>query len=325
MNNWTFFTAFACVFAFFSCEGNKSRNPEEISEQGPADKFVRDSTFQISPDFDIQGHRGARGLFPENTMFAMLSAARIEGLTTLEMDVVISKDNQVVLSHEPWMSSEICSFSNGDRLLPPDDEKYRLYDMPYEQIKMFDCGKRWNKNFPKQRPKAQFKPLLSDVFREVETLIINEKLPLIRYNIEIKSRPEWDNFMTPEPDKFARLVYEVISRNGLKERVTVQSFDARSLKAVRGLDETIALSYLVEGEKDFRKKLAELDFTPEIYSPQYTLIGKNEVKAMQELGMKVIPWTVNDSVQIMKIIETGVDGIISDDPQSVAKITKRYR
>jgi glycerophosphoryl diester phosphodiesterase len=325
MNKWTFFTAFACLFGLFSCEGNKSRHPNEISEEDAAGKFVRDSTFKIGADFDIQGHRGARGLFPENTLFGMLSAARISGITTLEMDVVISKDNQVVLSHEPWMSSEICSFSNGDRLLPPDDEKYRLYDMPYEQIKLFDCGKRWNKNFPKQRPRAQVKPLLTDVFREVENLIINEKLPLIRYNIEIKSRPEWDNFMTPEPDKFARLVYEVISKNGLKERVTIQSFDARSLKAMRRLDEKIPLSYLVEGEKDFRKKLAELDFTPQIYSPRYTLIGKEEVKAIHELGMRVIPWTVNDSVQIMKTIETGVDGIISDDPQSAAKIAKLYR
>lgn len=325
MNKWTFFTAFACLTALFSCGGNADKHPNEISEEESAGKFVRDTTFKISSEFDIQGHRGARGLFPENTLFGMLSAARIAGLTTLEMDVVISKDNQVVLSHEPWMSSETCSFSNGDRLLPPDDEKYRLYDMPYEQIKLFDCGKRWNKNFPKQRPKAQFKPLLSDVFREVENLIINEKLPLIRYNIEIKSRPEWDNFMTPEPDKFARLVYEVISSNGLKDRVTIQSFDPRSLKAMRRLDETIALAYLVEGEKDFRKKLAELDFTPQIYSPQYSLVGKEEVNALHELGMKVIPWTVNDSVQIMKTIETGVDGIISDDPQSVVKTAQLYR
>lgn len=325
MNRSTFFMAFSCIIGLFSCGENREKHPNEISKEASADNFVRDSTFKISADFDIQGHRGARALFPENTLFGMLSAARIAGLTTLEMDVVISKDNQVVLSHEPWMSSETCSFSNGDRLLPPDDEKYRLYDMPYEQIKLFDCGKRWNKNFPKQKPKAQFKPLLSDVFREVETLIINEKLPLIRYNIEIKSLPEWDNFMTPEPDKFVRLVYEVISRNGLKDRVTIQSFDARSLKAMHRLDATIELAYLVEGEKDFRKKLSELDFTPQIYSPRFTLVGNEEVKAIHALGMKVIPWTVNDSVQIMKTIETGVDGIISDDPQSVAKIAQLYR
>ncbi len=325
MKNFIGLALFPISIILFSCGGKSDLHPNELSEQMKTENFVRDSTFKLSPDFDIQGHRGARALFPENTLHGMLMAARIPGITTLELDLAVSKDNKVVLSHEPWMSSDICSFPNGDRLLPPDDEKYRLYEMTYEEIKEFDCGKRWNKNFSKQKPKAQYKPLLEDIFREVENLIINEKLPSLRYNIEIKSRPEWDNFFTPDPEKFARLVYEVISKNNLKERVTIQSFDPRALQAMRKIDESISLVYLVEGDKDFKKKLKELDFTPAVYSPRYDLITKEDVSTLHAMGIKVIPWTVNDSVQILKTIEMGVDGIISDDPELLAKTANLYR
>lgn len=300
-------------------------HPNVLSEEKVTESFSRDGKYKLPADFDIQGHRGARGLYPENTMFGMISAVGIKGLTTLEMDVVISKDRQVVLSHEPWMSSDICSFSNDDRLLPFDDEKYRIYDMKYEEVKKFDCGSRWLRQFPKQRVKSQYKPLLKDIILEVREYSAEQKLPDVAFNIEIKSRPEWDNFMTPDPAEFARLVYDVIKNSEVMERITIQSFDVRSLKAMRALDPSVRLVLLVEDEVDYKKKLAELDFVPFAYSPNYKLIDKQKVAEIRQLGMKVIPWTVNDSIQMMKVIEMGVDGIISDDPKLLVEVADKYR
>lgn len=317
------FSAFI-ITVLASC-GDPKPHPNVLSEHNAKDSFQMDKAYKLPANFDIQGHRGARGLFPENTLYGMISALKIDGLTTLEMDVVISKDKQVVLSHEPWMSSDICSFSNGDRLLPFDDEKFRLYEMTYEEIKQYDCGKRWNKTFPKQKPKGAFKPLLKDVILNVREYCAEEKRPDVYFNIEIKSRPEWDNFMTPEPTQFAKLVYDVVKNSGVKERITIQSFDPRSLQAIRALDPEIKLVFLVEKETDYKTKLKELDFTPAVYSPQYKLINKSAVDELHKMGMKVIPWTVNDSIDMMKTIEMGVDGIISDDPELLQRMAAQYK
>jgi len=312
------------ILVMASC-GEKQPHPNILSENPQTDSFMQDKTVKIPANFDIQGHRGARALFPENTAFGMISALKIEGLTTLEMDVVVSKDKKVVLSHEPWMSSDICSFSNGDRVLPLDNEKYRLYEMTYDEICTFDCGKRWNKTFPKQKPKAQVKPLLESIFSDVVEYSAEQKIPDVMFNIEIKSKPEWDGFMTPEPKQFAQLVYNVIVKAGMQKRVTIQSFDPRALKAMREIDPSIPLVYLVENDREYKAKLAELDFKPAVYSPNYKLLDKAIVADLHAMGMKVIPWTVNDSIQMMKTIETGVDGIISDDPELLVRVAKLYR
>eukprot|EP01034_Spumella_vulgaris_P009951 gene9951-12625_t len=174
---------------------------------------------------------------------------------------------------------------------PKDDEKHRLFDMNYDEIKRWDCGRRLNPNFPKQKVRGQYKPLLKDVILAVREYCAEEKRPDVNFNIEIKSKPDWDNFMTPAPDEFVKLVYEVVKNS----------------EAMHALDPELKLVLLVEGEKDYKKKLAQLDFTPAVYSPHYSLIDKPAVDELHKLGLKVIPWTVNDSVSIMKTIETGVD------------------
>ena len=317
----------AVVLSLAAC-GERKPHPNELSENPEVnvETYTRNTSYKLPAGFDIQGHRGARGLFPENTLFGMVSALKFEDLTTLEMDVVVSKDKQVVLSHEPWFSSDFCCFPNDDRLLPKDDEHFRLDDMPYDEIKKWDCGRRINPNFPGQRPRGQYKPLLKDVIFAVREYCAEEKRPDVNFNIEIKSRPDWDRFMTPEPAEFVKLVYAVIKESGVdRERVTIQSFDPRSLKAMHALDSGLKLVLLVEKERDIEKKLAELDFTPAVYSPHYSLIDKNTVDELHRRGMKVIPWTVNDSIQMMKTIETGVDGIISDYPDVLQRMAKQYR
>lgn len=327
MNYRYSFLLSAVILSGLAACGERKPHPNELSEnpEVKVESFNRNTSYKLPAGFDIQGHRGARALFPENTMFGMISALKFEDLTTLEMDAVISKDKQVVLSHEPWFSSDFCCFPNDDRLLPKDDEHYRLYDMPYDEIKQWDCGRRPNPNFPKQKPRGQYKPLLKDVILAVREYCAEEKRPDVNFNIEIKSRPDWDRFMTPEPAEFAKLVYGVIKESGVKDRITIQSFDPRSLEAMHALDPDVKLVLLVENEKNIKKKLAELDFTPAVYSPHYSLIDKGSVDELHRLGMKVIPWTVNDSIQMMKTIETGVDGIISDDPELLQRVAKLYR
>jgi len=324
MKKYSILLSACVVVALASCDTKP--HPNVISEHNLAvDSFQRNTSVKLPAGFDIQGHRGARGLFPENTMHGMISALKIDDLTTLEMDVVITKDKQVVLSHDPWFSSEICSFPNDDRLLPVDDQKYRIYEMTYDEAKKYDCGRRWNKAFPKQKPRSQHIPLLKDVIRTVREYCAEEKRPDVNFNIEIKSNPDWDNFMTPEPVAFAKLVYDIIKESGVMDRITIQSFDVRALKAMHALDPQVKLVLLVEKDKDYKAQLAQLDFLPAVYSPNYQLLDKPAVDELHKMGLKVIPWTVNDSIAIMKTIELGVDGIISDDPILLSQMADRYR
>ncbi|MFM8834550.1 MAG: glycerophosphodiester phosphodiesterase family protein, partial [Cytophagales bacterium] len=122
------------------------------------------------PKFDVQGHRGARGLKPENTIPAFLTALDY-GVTTLELDVVITKDKKVLVSHEPWMFSGICLTPDGNTILGKDEKRYNIYELTYEEVKKFDCGSIGNGHFPEQEKIKISKPLLSDVIVAAETHI----------------------------------------------------------------------------------------------------------------------------------------------------------
>src|SRR5688572_20930239 len=144
------------------------------------------------PKFDVQGHRGARGLKPENTIPGFITALD-SGVTTLEMDVVITADNQVVLSHEPWISSSFCFDSTGRVISEKDEKKFNIYKMTYDQVAKFDCGSKGDPKFPQQTRERQSKPLLSDVIAAVEDHIRSFTRYEVDYNIEIKTTPEGDN------------------------------------------------------------------------------------------------------------------------------------
>ena len=138
-------------------------------------------------DFDLQGHRGARGLLPENSIPSFLMASDF-GVDTIEMDVVVAADSQVVVSHDPRMSAEICSHPDGTPVTEEDEQALTLFTMTYEQIAAFDCGLRGNQRFPDQEPLSVQKPLLLDALRAIEA---HSEVPL-HYNIEIKSKEEGD-------------------------------------------------------------------------------------------------------------------------------------
>lgn len=267
--------------------------------------------------FDWQGHRGARGLLPENSIPAFYKALEYDNITTLELDVVVSKDNQVVISHEPWMSSHICLTPEGIPVEKADEENLIIYQMTYETIKTYNCGSRGNKRFPDQKRMPTYKPLLSEMIEAVETHCKTNQLGLPNYNIEIKSHPEWDGLKTPEPGTFAQLVVDVVKKAGIQNRVCIQSFDPRSMESVHRIAPQITTAFLVENNQSLSANLAKLSFQPNIYSPDYAMVSAELVEEAHQKGIKVIPWTVNDVEAMKSLIALGVDGIITDYPDRI--------
>ena len=276
----------------------------------------------IVPDgFDLQGHRGARGLVPENTIPAFRRALEL-GVTTLEMDVVISKDGQVVVSHEPWMSHEICSLPSGAPIAEEEARSHNLYRMTYAEIEQYDCGQRRHPDFPRQETQPAVKPLLRDVIAMAESYVAEHERSLVYYNIEIKSRPAWDEEFHPPPKAFARRVLEVVREADATSRTTLQSFDLRALRAPRevraeqGGNDAVQLSLLVGREAAGRlaEQLDRLGFTPAVYSPAYPAVDQALLQAAHDRGLRVVPWTVNERTDMRRLIRLGVDGLITDVP-----------
>ncbi len=268
-------------------------------------------TGQVQPRFDIQGHRGARGLLPENSTDGFLHAADL-GVTTLELDVVIAGDSTVVVSHEPWMSETICSDTTGQAITH--GESHNIFQLPYAAVARYDCGSRGHPDFPRQKKQPAIKPRLIDVIEAVEKHTERRGVKPLHYNIEIKSRREWDGVYTPAPPVFLQLVYDVVISSGVMDRVTVQSFDMRSLQAAHHLGAPWQLALLVLSDTDLASILTRLGFTPQIFSPAFRLVEESLVHAAHARGMRIVPWTVNEVSDMIRLKALGVDGLITDYP-----------
>ena len=277
---------------------------------------VRTRDGGMSEGFDKEGHRGCRGLMPENTIPAMLKAIDL-GVTTLEMDVVITKDNKVILSHEPWMEKEITTKPDGTYIeTQAMAMQFNIYTMDYEEVKTYDVGMKPHPRFPNQQKMKVVKPLLRDLIDSVENYINSHHLAKVYYNIETKSLPAGDNKYHPLPADFVELLMAVIKEKKIEDHVIIQSFDFRSLQYLHEKYPAIKTSMLIEDseEKDFEGQLQSLGFTPDYYSPNQTMVDEKLVKQCHEKGIKIIPWTVNDPKEIKKLKKMGVDGLISDFP-----------
>ena len=281
---------------------------------GMATSQVHAQSARVPDGFDLQGHRGARGLAPENTIPAFRTALDI-GVTTLELDVVISKDGSVVVSHEPWMAGEKCRTPDGERI-SAGKARHRIYEMTYEEIVAYDCGSLKLDAFPEQQPTAAPKPRLRDVFDMAESYVKEHDRPPVFYNIETKSRPEWDGTLHPDPEGFVDRVLAVVEEEDVAPRTTIQSFDPRTLEVVHRQNRTVRTALLVgwAGSDGFSDDLATLSFTPDIYSPNARLVDEELVAAAHDRGVQLIPWTVNDPSTMKRLIRLGVDGLITDYP-----------
>jgi glycerophosphoryl diester phosphodiesterase len=274
----------------------------------------------LVPTFDKQGHRGCRGLMPENTIPAMLKALEL-GVSTLEMDAVITRDKQVILSHEPFFNHEISTQADGKPIAGSEEKNFNIYKMTYFETQQFDVGLKPHPRFLKQQRIPAKKPLLADVIDSVEQYCLLNKLPLPYYNIETKSQPFTDNLFHPAPEEFLDLIMQVVNQKGIAQRTIVQSFDFRTLHILNKKYPLVKAAALIE---DFDKRslevhLNELSFTPAIYSPHYSLVNQELIRKCHAQNIKVIPWTVNDKPTIDQLKKMGVDGIITDYPDLFAR------
>jgi glycerophosphoryl diester phosphodiesterase len=276
-----------------------------------------ETNMQSSKTIDFQGHRGCRGLLPENTIPGFLKALDL-GVTTLEMDVVITADKKVILSHEPWFSHEICLDPQGNEISEDDERNHNIYKLTYAETQRYDCGSKVHPRFLQQQKMHATKPLLADVILAAEAHAVAAKRPLPFYNIETKSLPERDEIFHPGPEEFSSLLADVIITSGISDRAIIQSFDVRTLQALRRSNPDIALALLIENNLTPEANLDLLGFIPEIYSPDYALVDEELVAFCKSKDMKLIPWTVNDAAEMKKLISMGVDGIISDYPDKFA-------
>lgn len=260
----------------------------------------------------VHGHRGSRGTVPENTLPAFEAALMAEA-DVLEMDLGVTKDGVLVVSHEPKVTPERCLGPEGEKLAQP----LPIRSLTLAELKKYDCGTLLNPKFPQQLPVPGARiPTLDEVFTMVKASA-HEKAPKVDFNIETKifpSEPE----LTPPPAEFAGLVAEVVKKHGLEKRVIVQSFDVRTLKELKKLAPAIRTAQLTYEEL--------VDIVPalksakaDIWSPNYKWLTPEAVKEAQEAGIKVAPWTINTAKEWDAAIAAGVDAIITDYPAALVE------
>ncbi len=274
-------------------------------------------TMEQSDKFDLQGHRGARGLVPENTIPSFIKAVDL-GVDTVEFDVVVTADGKILVSHEPWFNHLFSSKPNGEPITEAEELNYNIYEMTYEETQEFDVGKRGNPNFPNQEPMEVTKPLMKDAIIAIEEYALENNLSPLHYNIETKSRPEWYGEYVPGPEEFARLLYEELTELGVLNRVIIQSFDPSTLIAFKQLAPDVRQAMLISNDVLPDMYINLLGYTPDIWSPNYRLLDAASVSQLQSRGMKVIPWTVNTVEEMRELLQFGVDGFITDYPDSAA-------
>jgi glycerophosphoryl diester phosphodiesterase len=265
--------------------------------------------------FDYQAHRGGRGLMPENTIPAMLSVMDNNKVTTLEMDLAITKDKQVVVSHDPILNPLITTKPDGTYIKANDINENIIYQMDYAQLQKFDVGLKIHPGFPQQQKLAATIPTLNDLVDSVEAKSASNRRRMF-YNIEIKSVDGKDIVEHPAPEEFVDLVVNVIKQKNIVDRTTIQSFDIRPLKVLHQKYPKVQTAYLVYGADcgDAQKQIELLGFMPTIYSPEYKYVTKETVEYCHAQHMKIIPWTVNTKKEINALIALGVDGLITDYP-----------
>ncbi|MES2416786.1 MAG: glycerophosphodiester phosphodiesterase family protein [Bacteroidota bacterium] len=271
--------------------------------------------------FDVQGKAGCRGIMPENTIAGMIKAL-VLGATTLEMDAVISKDKQVVLSQEPYFNHEISLTPDGKPISLKEEKNHNIYKMNYEEIKKYDVGSKLHPRFPGQQKFKAYKPLLTEMIDSVENYVKLNRLAKPDYNIETRLIRNGDNEFQPEPAEFVTLIMEIVKKKKIEKRVIIQSFDIRTLQYLHANYPKIRTSLLIDEKEDFENNIKELGFNPTIYSPYSVLVGKNLVDKCHALGIKVIPWTVNSTRDISYLMSLGIDGIITDYPNIMGQLNK---
>lgn len=268
-----------------------------------------------NPPFDKQGHRGCRGLMPENTIPAMIHAIQL-GVNTLEIDVVVTGDSQLIVSHEAFFHHNISTKPDGSLVTAAEEKSLNIFKMPYAETKKYDVGMKLHPGFPQQKKIPAIKPLLADLIDSVELYIRQNNLPPVFYNIETKSSPLTDGLFHPAPPAYVDRVVQMMRDKKIEGKSNIQSFDFRTLQYLKQKYPSIKTGALIDGsdKRTPEEHITALGFTPDSYSPHFSLVTPAVVTACRQHRMRLIPWTVNDKATIEKLKGMGVDGIITDYP-----------
>ena len=252
--------------------------------------------------FTLVGHRGARGLFPENTVPAFLGALDA-GATGLELDVHVAGDGVVVVCHDPWVDAA------GTRVA--------VRSLPAHELSRLDVGTRPDPSFPDRRSMAVGIPTLDDVFGAVAAAGARPE-----WFVEVKSTLDGEGSLHPEPGAFADATAGVIDQHGLAGRTTIMSFDPRILVALRNREPRISLMLLVEegSPMSLEAHVDRLGFAPDGIGPHWSLVTAAAVSRAHEAGMRVLPWTVNEGAQARLLVSMGVDGLTTDRPDLLLEV-----
>jgi glycerophosphoryl diester phosphodiesterase len=263
----------------------------------------------------VHGHRGCRGLRPENTLSAFLHAV-VVGVDVVELDVVISQDGQVVVSHEPWLSAKLGRDPMGKLIDPAYEQQYNLYQLPYAIIQQCSVGEWPHPDFPEQQLVPSYRPLLREVVQQV-TATSQHLGRMVEFSVEIKSSPEGDNIFHPCPAKFVDLVVAELQYAGAIKRTTLLSFDPRILQVARHSYPEVALSFLIEDYlPPVATLFAALGFVPEVLGPDFQLLSASVVQSIRAAypSLQLVPWTVNTPKDINTVLSWETDAITTDYP-----------
>ncbi len=343
-------TSFVWLLALLltACQTASPFSPaEEFGTRTPAPALSTEQALAVPRHFDVEGHRGARGLKPENTLPAFETALDL-GVTTLELDLHLTADDVLVIWHDPAIKPNKCRLDplpGGPPAPDPDDPTVPPQDLwirrlTYAQVRQYRCDRNPNpERFPLQDPGPTALAgddyriaRLEDLFDFVERYAAAADKPLARrenaarvqFDMETKRRPDLpetigDGFDGRSPGLFERLLVQLIQERGLVERSIVQSFDHRSLWAIRQLDPAIRLSALARAPMAVKPLAAQ---GAAIYAPRGDFLTPAVVQEAHAQGLLVIPWTVNDPEEMRRYIEWGVDGLISDRPDLVLNLIR---
>ncbi|RYE91382.1 MAG: glycerophosphodiester phosphodiesterase [Cytophagaceae bacterium] len=271
---------------------------------------------------EVHGHRGCRGLFPENTLPAFQHALAL-GVDALELDVVVSQDGQVVVSHEPWLSAKLGRGPQGQLLNPGEERRFNLYQLPYATIRQCIVGEWPHPDFPEQQPVLSHRPLLREVLHQAETQCQQLGRPAVRYSVELKSTPEGDGLYHPAPAAFVGLVAAELRAAMVEARTTLLSFDPRVLQVARQAYPDLALCLLIEDYLPPVPTLfTELGFVPDTLGPDYQLLSAATIHALRTVypQLRLVPWTVNFQADLQLVRDWQVEGITTDYPDRLSAL-----
>ncbi len=267
----------------------------------------------IFPVFSAEAHRGGRGLMPENTIIAMKNAMTFSAVTTLEMDTHVTKDGQVVVTHDDHLSPGFMLTPEGKEIPKEDAKKYPIFQMDYEQLRTFDIGTKINAAFPQQKKVKTYLPLLEELIDSVQHEIRKGKKQYF-YNIETKSDEKGDGIVNPTPDVFVKLLMDIIEKKEIKPYVVIQSFDKRTIQLIHKNYPEVKTSFLIANKKSYEENIKDLGYKPFILSPEFNMVDMDFMLKAHADGIKVVPWTVNTKEGISRLKALKVDGIITDYP-----------